>query len=67
MTQQVKTLILKYKRGGRYMENEEQQRSKVVKVKQSFDWYVVFDYLQLLTGCLEAMSDKEFNKNSRIF
>lgn len=44
------------------MENEEQQRSKVVKVKQSFDWYVVFDYLQLLTGCLEAMSDKEFNK-----
>ena len=22
----------------------------------------MFDYLQLLTGCLEAMSDKEFNK-----
>lgn len=44
------------------MENEEHRRSKVVKVKQSFEWYVVFDYLQLLTGCLEAMSDKEFNK-----
>ena len=44
------------------MENEEHRRSKVVKVKQSFEWYVVFDYLQLLTGFLEAMSDKEFNK-----
>ncbi len=44
------------------MENEEQRRSKVVKVNQSFERYVVFDYLQLLTGCLEAMSDKEFNK-----
>lgn len=44
------------------MEKENQRRCKVIKVKQSFEWNVVFDYLQMFNMCLEAMRDEEFNK-----
>ncbi len=33
------------------MEKENQRRCKVIKVKQSFEWNVVFDYLQMFNMC----------------